>query len=389
MKIDILLAVAYDPDPRVRREARALAAAGHEVRVVAWDRDGTRPTLEMDGGIRIERVAIRSRWGRGVTQVAFFLRLAIAYLGRVRARRPDAIHAVDLPMLGSALAIRPFAGRPLLVYDAFEIYSVMAAGILPRRVVAAIRWLETRLPRRADLVIAPGEIRQRWFARAGIGSVVVPNWIEPPAQEPSRANAREQLGLPPDRFLVAYVGGLLPVRDLDALLRRADRRPDDVIAFAGRGGEADRIAEAAAQRENVHFLGWLRDPAPLLAAADALFYSLRPDHAYAALAAPNNLYTTIAYAVPLVYRRQGELEILGERHRLGFAFDDDAGLDAGLDALHDPAVNGAIRAGLRSIRGDYAWSRAAGTLVAAYARLAGDPRGDGGTLDRANNQRSG
>ncbi len=382
MKIDFLLAVAYDPDPRVRREARALAAAGHEVRVLAWDRDGTRSPVEWDGRVQIERVAVRSRWGRGLTQIFFFARLLAAYLRLVRARRPDALHAVDLPMLCAALAIRPFVGRPLLVYDAFEIYSVMASrGLTP--LVPLLRWLEVMLPRRADVVIAPGEIRQRWFARRGIRAITVPNWIDPPSQQPDRDVAREQLGLPLDRFVVAYVGGLLSVRDLDALLRHAERRPDDIAVFAGRGEDAARIEEAARRMENVRYLGWLRDPSVLLAAVDVLFYSLQSDFAYAALAAPNNLYSAIAFAVPLAYRPQGELRLIGERHRLGRVFDTDAELDAALDALREPELNASIRAELRGIRDAYAWSRAAETLLAAYAELARDGRGGAGAADAA------
>ena len=118
--------------------------------------------------------------------------------------------------------------------------------------------------------------------------------------------------------------------------------------------------------ENVRFLGWLSDPSVLLVAADALYYALHSDHPYAALAAPNNLYVAIAYAVPLVYRPQGELAEVGRDHEIGAPFTDDPSMDAAVDSLRDPLAAARIRAGLAVLRADYDWERAVEPLLAAY-----------------------
>jgi len=366
--VDVLLGVGYDPDPRVRRVTQALASAGYDVRILAWDRDGTRPRTEMDGPVRIERVRVRSRWGRGWTQVYFLTRLLVRYLRLVRARRPQVIHAVDLPMLAGAIAIGRMAGRPRIVYDAFEIYEVMVSHRMPSPALWLIARLERLLPRRASLVIAPGEGRRRHFAERGIAAVCVPNWIDPPSDLPDRDESRAALGIGPDQFCLLYQGALQASRDLDTLLAHARRRPDDVILVAGQGNDEGRLRGAAADSPNVRFLGWVADPAPLLAAADAMYYSLRPDHPYAALAAPNNLYVAIAHAVPLVYRPQGELAIVGADHRIGSAFSDAEDLERAIDELRDPSRNAEIRAGLLELRDRYRWERAAEVLLAAYPR---------------------
>jgi len=365
-RVDVLLSVGYDPDVRVRRITQALAAAGCSVRVLAWDRDGTRPRAEDDGPVRIRRVAVRSRWGRGWTQVVALPRVFVHYLSAVRRRRPDVLHAVDLPMLVAAVLIAPFAGRPRIVYDAFEIYRVMVSNRLPAPLLAVIGLLERRLPRRADLVITPSEARRRYFNGLGIESTCVPNWIDPPAAPISRDAARARLAIPGGVFCVAYAGALNPARDLDALLRHARRRPDHLVIIAGAGSEERRLHSAAADLPNVRVAGWLRDPSNLLAAADAMFYALRLNHPYATLAAPNNLYAAIAHNVPLAYREQGELAEVGGQHEIGVAFDDDQSLDAALDQLADPTVNARIRTALRALAGDYRWAAAADRLVRAY-----------------------
>lgn len=372
-RVDVLLGVGYDPDPRVRRETQALAEAGYAVRVLAWDRDGTRPPHERDGPVVVDRVAIRSSWGRGPAQALYFAVLAVRYLRLVRQRRPDVVHAVDLPMLAIALLIAPLAGRPRLVYDSFELYAIMVSKRMPPFVVHVIDWLERRLPKRADLVISPGELRQEYLRGRGIDSVVVANWINAPAEMRTRQEARAVFDIPADQFLVVYAGSLHPARDLDSLVEHARRMPEHLIVIAGRGEDERRLAARANGLNNVRMVGWLRDPTPLVQAADVLYYALRDDHPYAGWATPNNLYVAIAHAIPLVYRPQGEQLLLGRRHLIGREFTDAESLDVALTELRDPRTNAYIRRSLRSLQQLYSWSRAATALLAAYPTKGTEP----------------
>jgi glycosyltransferase involved in cell wall biosynthesis len=178
------------------------------------------------------------------------------------------------------------------------------------------------------------------------------------------------MGIPDDRFCLAYAGAILSSRDLESLLRHARRHPEDLVLIAGAGDRESWLRQQAEDLDNVRFLGWLADPSVLLSAADALYYALRSDHPYAALAAPNNLYIAIAHAVPLVYRAQGELAEVSREHEIGAPFTDDASLDAAVDSLRDPSVNASIRAGLAALRMDYTWERAVEPLLAVYPQAA-------------------
>jgi len=369
-RVDVLLAKSYDPDPRVRRSAEALIEAGYDVRVLAWDRTGRRPTRELDGEIPIRRIPVRSRASRGWSQVFFLMILAIRLLPMVRRRRPDVLHAVDLPMLAVALALAPFLGRrPRIVYDAFEIHALMGAHRYPRWLVGVIGIVERYLPRMADLVITPGEDRRAYFAALGIASTAIPNWIDPPDSVPNRAAARQELGIDADRLVILYAGGIMGSRDLASLVRHAVRNPEHLVLIAGRGDAEDDLRRAAAGLANVRLLGWVPDPTNLLVASDLLYYALRPEHPYASHVAPNNLYQAVAYGIPFVYREQGEIAVVAARHRIGRSFQDDASLDAAIAALRDPEENAAVRADLVALQRGYRWQRAAGFLVDAYAGL--------------------
>ena len=58
--VDVLLAVGYDPDPRVRRLTQVLAQDGFDIRVLAWDRDGTRRPREQLPVLPSERLITRA-----------------------------------------------------------------------------------------------------------------------------------------------------------------------------------------------------------------------------------------------------------------------------------------------------------------------------------------
>ena len=368
-RVEILFERAYNPDPRVRRVSSALSDAGYDVRVLAWDRSGSLPSAERDGSVEVRRVGPISRDGRGVAQLGSLVRALGRYVPLIRARRPGILHAVDLPMLAAALAIAPFVGRPVVVYDAFEIYAVMESRKYPRPLIRLIAALERLLPRFASLVLVVGRERQDYFARRGIPSVVVGNWIDPPVNPPERDVAREMLGIEPGRLAILYAGGLDPSRDLDSLIRHAARTPQDCVLVAGRGVQEEAMADAARRLDNVRFLGFLPDPTNATVAADLLYYSLVPDHPYAAHAAPNNLYVAIAYAKPLVHRGQGEIGYLADRADIGARFDDDASLDVAIDSLRDSERRRQVARVLAGLQETYSWTRASRALLEAYPRL--------------------
>jgi glycosyltransferase involved in cell wall biosynthesis len=364
-RVDVLFGLAY-PDSRVRRTTQALAGAGYDVRVLAWDRTGTAARHAQDGAVRVEHARVLSRSGRGASQLAYLARAVWSHVPALRRDRPDVLHPVDLPMLAAAIAMRPFIGRPRIVYDAFEIYAVMEAHKYPAWLLRVVRAAERRLPRRADLVVTPGAARQAYFAERGVASTVVGNWVDAPVDVPDRAGARAALDIDADRFVIVYAGGLEPSRDIGSLLRHADRAPEDMVVIAGRGEQAGVVQRAAERNANVRFVGWTAEPGQLYAAADAVYYALSADHPYAAHAAPNNLYAAIAWAVPLIHRGQGEIGVVAREAEIGAAFADDASLDQAVDSLRDPARQQVVRSSLRGLQGRYTARSAAEALIGAY-----------------------
>jgi teichuronic acid biosynthesis glycosyltransferase TuaC len=256
-------------------QARAVAAAGIDVSAIAptpwvppglargrprWNAYATAPRREDDGPISVERPRYLTTPRETRLGLAHITQ-ALACRG---APRPDIIHAHFAYPCGSAgLMLKRHFDVPLVL-------SVLGDDVYiypghNRR----MRRLFTQAVRGSDRVIANSpDLAKATQALAGILPEPLSIGIDLAkfSVTPDRMKARAELGIAPDRFVILYVGALLPqkgVLDLAAALRLL-AWPDAVALFAG-GGPARPEGPA------IRLLG----PRPngeipsLLAAADA------------------------------------------------------------------------------------------------------------------------
>lgn len=104
--------------------------------------------------------------------------------------------------------------------------------------------------------------------------VVIPPGVQI-GQVPSRAEARDALGLPLDAPVVAYVGRLTQVKRPDRFLAVADavlqRVPGCRFVVCGGGELKDEVARRVEPvGDSFHLLGWRRDVETVYAAADVV-----------------------------------------------------------------------------------------------------------------------
>ena len=115
----------------------------------------------------------------------------------------------------------------------------------------------------------------------------------------------------PDRFFVA-VGRLVPGKNIPMLLEAyAEARPAEALVLVGDGSERPRLERLAADLglgQSVRFLGFLRNPYPVMARARALLSASNYE------GFPNALIEALALSVPVVSTdcASGPSEILDE-----------------------------------------------------------------------------
>jgi glycosyltransferase involved in cell wall biosynthesis len=366
-------------DSRVRREAAALAAAGHSVTVVELD-----PTAggTLDGFARVS--ATPPAWVRHALPFHLYRIACLAWLlGRLLRLRPEAVHAHDAAMLLPGLIGARLAGARL-VYDSHE----LATGVPYRdggwaRFVAGIERLA--VPRAAAVITVSEGIADRLTERYRLRGrpVVVRNVCALPAAAPP-GRLRAVVGNAP---LILHQGAAAPDRGCEVLIRALALVPGAHLVFLGDEGEPGftaglrELVAASGVAERVHFLA-SEPPERLLAStaeADVGVSLLQDTCENHRLALPNKVFEYLTAGVPVVVSDLPELRRLVDEYGIGWAVPpaDPEAVAAGLRAALAARGDAALRArGENAARG-LSWREERRRLLAVYgasSRPAPDPR---------------
>jgi glycosyltransferase involved in cell wall biosynthesis len=381
MRISMLLHKSVVHDTRVRREASALAAAGHEVTVVHLPAPGSRAEPV---GLPFSLAPATLRRGRErLPRTARLAAEATLLALRAAARRPDAIHAHDAAMLlPGLLAARRTGAR--LVYDSHELATGVPyrRGAWPALVAAAERLGAPR----ADAVIAVSEgiaarLSERYRLRGA--PVVVRNLPDLPPSGATRApNLRGELGVG-DSPLVLHQGAVAPGRGGETLLAALASLPAAHLLFLGAEGPyVERLGALAHERgvaARTHFLG----PAPpeallsLTAQADVGVSLLEDSCENHRLALPNKLFEYLAAGLPVVVSDLPEAARLVRARRIGWCADpaDPESVAAALRAALAQRDDEGLRLRLERAAAELSWEREKRRLLDVYEGLSGAAAG--------------
>jgi glycosyltransferase involved in cell wall biosynthesis len=131
------------------------------------------------------------------------------------------------------------------------------------------------------------------------------------------------------------------------------------------------MKQAASRNPNFHFLGWVEDTTSLYSASNALIYLMDLSNPYTAYNSPNNLYLSIAWALPLIAVNAGEVAAVLTSAKTAILIDD---IDAQTVAsavhrlAHEPALYAQCVENLKELQDTFSWASAAESLRSAYAQ---------------------
>jgi glycosyltransferase involved in cell wall biosynthesis len=307
-RIGMLLSNPFRPDPRVLKEARSLAQLGHQITIIAWDRQGEYPQQEQPApGVQVLRVqGVPSTYGIGARQILRLPRFWRAALPLLQAAQPEILHCHDFDTLPAGLWWGRRHRLPV-VYDAHEYYADLARprlkGLAGKLLYRVIRFSEHFAARLASAVITVDETLGDIYRGVNRRVVIVGHY--PPsgqAQEPSCAFSHPEL-----RFI--YVGrlsrdrGLLAYAEILSALRRREVPARLCLAgvFTPASEEEAFWAAVGDQLPYVDFKGWVAyDQVPgLIRDADLGLAILMPEPRYVA-ALPVKLFEYMAAGLPVV-----------------------------------------------------------------------------------------
>jgi glycosyltransferase involved in cell wall biosynthesis len=369
----MLLHKSVEFDSRVRREASALAAAGHEVTVLELA-SIAHGAGAMDGFARrsVLPPAWLRRWLPFHLYRAAFLWSFVA--GIVRAR-PDVVHAHDAAMLLPGILGARLTGAQL-VYDSHELAT--SVPYRERAWAAFVAGIERlTVPRCAAVITVSDGIAERLRARYRLARTptVVRNVS---ALSPNgRGGLRERLGIDVGAPLVLHQGAAAPARGCEVLVQALALLPGVHLAFLGdpEPGYAAGLRRLIAERglsERITLLPSvaLEDLLAHTAEADVGVTLLQDTCLNHRLALPNKLFEYIAAGVPVVAADLPETRRLVAGYGVGWcvAPNDPAALARALRvALHGPREP-RLHERLARAAEELSWAHEQVQLLEVYAR---------------------
>ena len=303
---------------------RGLRGLGHDVHVLAVAAGGETADAFLaplaEAGVSTRTLAVPGR---------AYLRERAAVAQALRQLRPDVVHTHGYrpDVLDAGVARR--LGIPTVT----TVHG-FTGGRWKNRFY---EWLQCRAFRRFDAVVAVSRPLAVELERGGVPAArihEVPNAWRPLAPALDREAARRALGLPPDAFVVGWVGRLSHEKGPDLLLEALLQVHDLPLVVSIIGSGIMRVAlqtqaRALGLNGSLRWHGTVPEAGRLFAAFDVCVLSSRTE------GTPMVLFEAMAAGVPIVATRVGGVpDVVSSAEAALVPSDDPVALAAGIRAVY-------------------------------------------------------
>lgn len=361
--------------PRVSGQAKMLREAGHEVTILACDRDGTHPTSEVLDGIAVERIRVPSGEMKGpfrqILPILVFYARAFRWLWR---RSFDMLHCHNLDILPLGYLVRKVR-RIHLLFDAHEpnYYALWPERL--RFMVRLMERIDRFFARRSDAVTVTNNYQVKKYREAKVRRVeLIGNYPSPDLRVPDAGDK------PAPEYVFGRFGTFYPEVGLEesmaAFRRVAERHPGARFLLAGRvvDNYTERFRETVSPLgESVTWSGpYHAGDMPRLYSQVRVSCLIYPKTEWFRNITPRKFFDSMANGVPVLMTDIGGLGDVIREHRCGLVVDE-KDLDGVCRAMETLIADEALvrelsNNALALARSEYSWE----AVSRRYARLIED-----------------
>ncbi len=383
----------YEEDPRVRREAEAVRAAGRTVEVFSLRREGNPPEGELNG-VRIHRLDVQRHQGAGIgtylREYADFMARAGVALTRAHGRRRYAlvqVHTIPDALVFAALPLR-LLGVPVILdmHEAMpEFFRMRFPGASRPAVHRALVAQERASISMANAVITVNDALARRLVELGVPSRKVHVVMNAPVLATFDRGAHPSRAFMADGTLrLVYAGALSMVYEVDVALEAVARlraeRPELPVTLDLYGRDFAEVplrdqASALGLADAVRFHGRvpLEDVPAALAASDVGLAPTRRTE-FTDFSLSTKIFEYAAMGKPVVASRLPMVEATFPPGTVSTYAPGDAGeMAAAVTALVDDApTREAAVARTTALVEELAWERVSERYLALVEGLARD-----------------
>lgn len=364
----MVLSNAFNPDPRVYKEAKSLVEHGFKVTVYAWDRECRYPANEVVEGIYVRRVHIWSKYGNlflfVITAPIFWLLASL----RILSRDVDIIHCHDFDTVPVGVLVKALRHGVKLVYDAHEYYPSSVRTTMPKIIWRIVKVLHEVLPRKSDIILIVNDHFKRFF-KGYKPTVTVIN--APLSSVAHKARRKEKKPF----FRVFYYGGLSRNRGVMNLIVSIVDLPGVELIIAGKGELEETIAMLSKKYRNLKYLGWITEEeiSSLTSSSDLIPILYNPTIINNKWATPNKLFLAMVMGIPVIVCKGTLMEkiIKDERCGISVSYGDVEEIKKTIMVLKDnrDLYYELSRNGKRAFSEKYSWEIMEKRLVSLYESL--------------------
>lgn len=378
LKVIMLLANAFDPDPRVHNIAKVLSEKNYEVTIFAWDREGRYPRNEIIDKIRVVRPYLRSTYGKELSQLFAFLLFQVRAFVFLLRNNFDIVHPNDFDTLIPAFLAAKLK-RKKIVYDCHEDYPAMMRDKNLKLLSVIIYRMQSFIIKRLDLILVVSPIFEKAFKEDGAKNVKLilncKDLSEYIIQPDKIKDLRRRLNIE-NKFSFLYIGRLSKDRNLEEMVEifKNISNPDIFFIIGGNGVLGEKIKTSSSFCKNVKFLGVVQpDQVPLYTrATDVVIAIYSKEKLNNVRSVPNKIFEAIAAGKPIIASKYGFTGQVINETKCGIAIDPgnaDEIKKAVVEISTDKIFYDNIVSNSKKAQEIYNWKRVSEELLLEYQRL--------------------